>query len=262
MNVIIHFDCRSTYNPTYYATLRTTLDGIPETDLALDGILSFTSCGLTISLLVRAPEVPARYCQNSQCVQLQSCRDPQAYHIARRVALPKHSGCDNTTNGTETNLQSRCRRAFTLHADVVCLVREDGGYVALTTHNTEEEPKVTHIIILDIGDKHETNEAYQGLGGDDGRADGVLVANVSEAESREHGNYSWWSGERIRNASSVACMKLAFVSIHGKGTSTHSDQDYGSEVGKRIDRHSRGHEERTEGPKLQITEMLEEFCPR
>lgn len=77
----------------------------------------------------------------------------------RVIFLPEDSRRYDTPDGAKTDLQRRADGALGLVPDVVGLVGQDRGHVALASRVSEKEAEVPDAVLFRVGDEHEADDA-------------------------------------------------------------------------------------------------------
>ena len=234
------------------------LKRVLEADLSLDRVLE----SATINLLVHDGEVDGRAGDKDEDEELQASRDPETSKIAWSFGLPaitrlakfsrqflggdslEHGGTKDTTNATESDLQSRANRALGLVANVVGLICKNGRDVALAAGIAEEETEVASKIALSICSHHQTTNSKARLERNGRRTDLVLVRQPRDEERADDCEDDWWSGQQMSDTNGVA----------------HTEDDDRTEVGESVCRHSSRHEHERESPELEVLEVEEELA--
>jgi hypothetical protein len=106
------------------------------------------------------------------------------------------TGCNDTTDTTETDNEGTGDASLGGHADVVLTVGEAGRDVGLRAGDSEETAKVADADVGAVCRDGETNDTDDVRGGDKGRAHLDLIRPDSEDEGVDGSEDVWGSGEQ------------------------------------------------------------------
>jgi hypothetical protein len=156
---------------------------------------------------------------------------PQTRNISWRIHRAKGRGSEDTTDGTETDLESRADTALRVHADVVTLVRQHSWHVALGTSQPEKGTKVPDTDAGGVCSAGQPHDADNRLGKDDRTSHAHLVCEVCHSESDNARKNVRGRREKLRHS----------------GTEAHTLQKDGKEVAEGIGGHGRAQEDNGAG---------------
>lgn len=179
-------------------------------------------------------EAKTHDCANNEDDKVGANSNPQSGAISRCVLRAEDCRCDDATNTTSSDDQCRGESSLGLSNDVVLHVSEDTGHVGVGTSKTEEHTSVPDTDRgMECGHA-QTDDGDDGLEHDDGCTDNVLVAEPCEAERNE-------DGRKVRRRNEQLGIEF---------TESHSGENDGQEVSKRIGAGSGRAEDKSESPEL------------
>ena len=173
-----------------------------------------------IGLLVLPPERNGQARNQDQSQQAGGNARIQTRLVAGKlILLAEDQGASNTADTTEGDKGSGAEGTLPLTADVVGLVRHGSRNVGVGASSDQENAKVADLGARREAHDGDTNDGQQGVSGDDGAADLVLVADPGAGEHDE-------AGEGI--GGSDEALGLGDVEAHA------AVQDDGQEEGQRV----------------------------
>jgi hypothetical protein len=138
---------------------RSDLESVFEARLALDRLHQRAR----VHLLVLQVKVGCHTAEDQQHDELQAHRDPKAEKVFWLIVLAERRGRQDAARGAEADLQGAGHDSLGLAADVVGVVGQDGGDIALAPGLAEEDAEVFHRVVLVVGRHHEAHDDHDAL---------------------------------------------------------------------------------------------------
>lgn len=161
-----------------------------------------------VDFLVLPQEITGHGADAADDPQLQSDGRPQPAAVLGRLGLFEGCRREDAADSTEANEQGAADAPLGLHADVVGLVGQHCGNVALAPGGAEEEAEVSDAVTRVVSRDHEADNGEERLDDDEGTSETELVSQPGERHGAKDCEAGWWRGE------SVSCSCAVSHALH------------------------------------------------